>query len=77
MSHRKTILVASLLIILLGLLVIVGWSFNITLLKSVIPGYNSMKFNTAISLIISGFTLYTLSEQKNQGFAIALSFTPF
>lgn len=73
MSHRKTILVTSLLIILLGLLVIVGWSFDITLLKSVIPGYNSMKFNTAISLIISGFTLYTLSEQKSQNIAITLS----
>lgn len=73
MGYRKILLIVSALTILLGLAVTIGWMLDITLLKSVIPGYSSMKFNTAICLIISGFIFYTLVEKINQNIVVLLS----
>jgi PAS domain S-box-containing protein len=50
----------------IGCLVIVGWLFNVPALKTVIPGYTSMKFNTALSFILSGLTLSHLHTQKGK-----------
>ncbi len=52
------------LITLLGLLVCVGWVANIFLLKSVLPGYNSMKFNTALLFVFSGTLFFLLQRKK-------------
>ena len=43
--------------VLLGLVVLVGWLFDIESLKSVLPGYVSMKANTAICFVLSGASL--------------------
>jgi PAS domain S-box-containing protein len=48
----------SLSVAALGLVVITGWFLNIVFFKSMIPGYISMKFNTAICLILLGSALY-------------------
>ena len=40
-----------------GLLVMAGWIFDIGALKSVFPGWVSMKFITALSFALSGVTL--------------------
>jgi len=45
-------------VIIAGFMVIIGWIFNISLLKSIMPGWVSMKFDTAIAFILSGITLY-------------------
>lgn len=55
--------------LLTALLVLTGWLFEISVLKSVLPGIVSMKFNTAICFIISAGTLHFLdisSPTSNQ-----------
>lgn len=51
-------------IITMGLAVIVGWIMNIPFLKTVFPGYVSMKINTAICFVLSGIAFFLLL-QKN------------
>lgn len=50
----------ALLIILIGILVIIGWHFNISLLTSINEEFVSMKVNTAICFLISGIILILL-----------------
>ena len=64
--YQRFILTASIIIIGLGILVILGWIFNVPWLMSVIPGYATMKFNTAIGLTVSGAALYTQIRQKGE-----------
>lgn len=54
MSYKKELILISKLTILLGGLVAVGWLLNISILKSVLPGYVSMKFNAALCFIVAG-----------------------
>ncbi|MBD2027908.1 PAS domain-containing protein [Leptolyngbya sp. FACHB-711] len=59
-SHRQSLKiarVASGLVVLLGCLVLLGWSLNLAFLKSVIPGSVSMKANTALCFILAGVSL--------------------
>ncbi len=56
--YKKNLLAISLFIALIGFTVIIGWIFDITVLKSILPQYISMKFNTAISLIVSAAIFY-------------------
>jgi PAS domain S-box-containing protein len=48
----------------LGTLVLVGWMFNLAVLKSVFPGLVSMKANTALGMLLCGGTLAILSCAK-------------
>ena len=48
---------AGAVVILLGLLGLAGWAFDISALKSVWPGLVPMKANTAIALILAGVSL--------------------
>ena len=43
---------------LLGLIVLAGWALGIESLKTVFPGYVSMKANTAIGLVLCGTSLF-------------------
>ena len=51
---RKT----SIAVVLIGCVVILGWIKDITVLKSILPGYVAMKVNTAICLILGGASLW-------------------
>ena len=44
--------------IIAGIMVIIGWIFDIGILKSISPAWVSMKFDTAIAFLLSGITLY-------------------
>ena len=48
---------ASIAVIAIGCTVILGWIFDLQLLKSILPGLPSMKFNTATCFILGGFSL--------------------
>lgn len=47
-----------------SLLVLVGWYFENDFLKSIVPGYISMKANTAIGTLLLAFALYFFENSK-------------
>ena len=59
-SNRKRGKILSLIVVLAGILVMAGWIADIPFLKSIIPGWASMKFNTAVCFVLSGILLYSI-----------------
>ncbi|MBE9162030.1 PAS domain-containing hybrid sensor histidine kinase/response regulator [Tychonema sp. LEGE 06208] len=56
---------ASLFVIAIGCLVLLGWQFDISLLKSGFPGMTStMKANTAVCFLLAGVSLRLLQYQR-------------
>ncbi|MBL8630601.1 MAG: response regulator [Rhodospirillaceae bacterium] len=49
-------------LVALGVSVLIGWQFDITAFKTVLPGLNSMKVNTAFAFMLSGITLFCFSD---------------
>ena len=56
---------ASIVIALGGVMVFVGWMFDIPLLKSVHPNFVAMKANTAFSFLLTGISLWLLQEKES------------
>ena len=54
-ARGGAVLVAS-----VGLVVVIGWLFGIPVLKTVVPGLATMKFNTACALVAAGVALWLL-----------------
>ena len=54
---RKLASWAALLSVVVGAMVLVGWTFDIVTLKSVLPGWVAMKANTAVCFILTGIAL--------------------
>jgi PAS domain S-box-containing protein len=78
--NKSTAQIASAIAILVGCLVLLGWSLDIAFLKSVIPKAATMKANTAVGFILAGVSLglqtrkeqSTLTTTLAQGCAIAV-----
>src|SRR6266404_9613260 len=51
---------ASLFVILMGALALLGWSLKLPVLQSIYPGLPRMVPNTAISLVLAGLSLWML-----------------
>jgi PAS domain S-box-containing protein len=49
---------ASIFAILIGVIVLIGWQFDIVLLKSIVPGFAAMNPTTAVGFILAGITLF-------------------
>ncbi|MEG4105460.1 PAS domain S-box protein [Microcoleus sp. S13_C5] len=65
--NKRISQMASLLVIASGCLVLLGWQFDISLLKSGFPGMTStMKANTAICFLLAGVSLRLLQYQRTQ-----------
>ena len=61
MSLFKSIsTVASMIVLAVGVTVLIGWIFNVTLLKSILPGLVTMKANTAAAFALIGISLWLL-----------------
>jgi hypothetical protein len=62
-EKKRTIAkVLSLVVIIAGIGVMIGWLFDIGFLKSITPSWVSMKFFTAIAFVLSGITLYFIAR---------------
>ncbi|MEG4310181.1 PAS domain S-box protein [Microcoleus sp. AT8-B1] len=65
--NKRSSQMASLLVIAIGCLVLLGWQFDISLLKTGFPGMTStMKANTAICFLLAGVSLRLLQYQKTR-----------
>ena len=65
--NKRISQMASLLVIAIGCLVLLGWQFDISLLKSGFPGMTStMKANTAICFLLAGVSLRLLQYQRTR-----------
>ena len=51
---------ASMIVLAVGVTVLIGWMFNVTLLKSILPGLVTMKANTAAAFALIGVSLWLL-----------------
>ncbi len=61
MNGIKLAKVLSLVVILTGIAVMIGWIFDIAPLKSMLPIWVTMKFTTAFSFFLSGITLFVIA----------------
>ena len=59
--YRKVARLGSVLLLLLGILVLLGWSLNIALLTGFLPGGMAMKPNTAVAFLFLGTALFLLT----------------
>jgi diguanylate cyclase (GGDEF)-like protein/PAS domain S-box-containing protein len=57
---------AAIAVIVTGLLVLVGWEFDLEALKGILPGTVSMKANTAVCMVLSGLGLLLLGKETRQ-----------
>ncbi|MEG4056796.1 MULTISPECIES: PAS domain S-box protein [unclassified Microcoleus] len=65
--NKRISQMASLLVMAIGCLVLLGWQFDISLLKSGFPGMAStMKANTAICFLLAGVSLTLLQYQRTR-----------
>jgi Co/Zn/Cd efflux system component len=76
MNYLGKMKLISALVIIVSLLVIVGWIFDITLLKSVSPNWQSMTVSTALGFFIAGAAIYLLARNEEGHSEIAEVFLP-
>ncbi len=62
MDNRKTAKIISLIVTLAGIIVMIGWIADIGFLKSLVPGFVTMKFVTALAFFFSGLILFFMLE---------------
>ncbi|MBA4312543.1 MAG: hypothetical protein C0417_07925, partial [Chlorobiaceae bacterium] len=69
-SSKSVSKVASGFVMLVGISAIIGWIFDIPILKSIYPNLVSMKANTAIGFILSGISLWFLIDEQTKQWKI-------
>jgi hypothetical protein len=78
MNNRLIAQIFAFIVLMGAISVMLGWIFDIPLLKSILPIWVSMKFITALSFFISGLLLILLSLKNHNSFSeiatIVLSF---
>jgi hypothetical protein len=61
-TGRKIAKILSIITAIAGIIVIIGWIFDIRILESISPAWISMKFDTAFSFLLSGIILYFIAR---------------
>lgn len=51
-------------VMLIGGIVIIGWLFDLPTVRSILPHFVAMKFNTALCFFLSGLSIYLLTPQE-------------
>lgn len=58
LRRAHLVIAAAILAILVGGGALIGWFFDLSVLTSVVPGWPSMKVNTALGFVLAGFALW-------------------
>ena len=61
---RAFVNVASTVVFGIGLVVMLGWIMDISTLRSIVPGLPAMRFNTALSFLLMGSSLWFLQNEE-------------
>lgn len=64
--YKRQIQVSNGIVITIGFLALSGWAFDISVFKSIIPDYSSMKFNTALSFVLISTSIYLQFFDSNK-----------
>ena len=72
-TPKLAVSLAGALAVVLGALVLVGWARDVPALKSVLPGWVSMKPNTALCFILTGIALLPLPLTQSPGLTSVIS----
>lgn len=64
-NPRRYLFILIAIVVLIPSLVLMGWLFNIELLKTMLPNVVAMNPTSAVLLILSGFSLYLVQEKKS------------
>ena len=67
--------IIALIVSMSGVIVMIGWIFNIPALTSILPQFVTMKFTTAVCFVLSGIVLYltAINVQNNNDIAQLMS----
>lgn len=65
---KKISKTCSILVGVIAILVLIGWVFNIGVLKSFVPGFFAMKVNSAIMFLLTSITLIMLQNVENKSY---------
>lgn len=76
MNKLPIVKIISYLVVTVGAMVVVGWIFDIGVLKSVLPNVETMKFTVALSFIASGMILYSIAKEREGDSFILQTITP-
>lgn len=77
MKEEKFLFTTSVLSIAVGFVAIIGWIFGIETLKCVVPGFPSMKINTAICFVLLGIPLFISSQKKKKTNVLSITALSF
>ena len=64
---------ASAIVAVTGAIVIIGWIVDIRILKSLVPGYTTITFNSAVCILLAGISLRLLCEETRTAAALHIS----
>jgi PAS domain S-box-containing protein len=73
MKHKNRLIAISYLITAFGIVVLIGWIFNIPILKSVLPGFTTMKVNIALCFITLGVAFNLILKGKGRNIRLILT----
>ena len=65
-AARFTAILTATITVAIGVIVLLGWTFDIGILKTILPGFVNMKANTAFAFLCSGIACSTMAVGKER-----------
>ena len=76
MNKLLIVKIISFLVVAVGVMVVVGWIFDIGILKSISPNMVTMKFTTALCFIANGIVLYSATQKGKESSFVVQAILP-